>query len=878
MVVRVSPTEPTPTHHIKLTDGVNTVGLVLCDANGNANSKAFQRSPYPRSALKIYQGEQTYSDLEPPYTPIAQSDWSGGRGSETFDTNSTQFFDSYLAATQRPNEIVLGGQPVWCTGHLDQDFYNPRYLSAGIKVSWEWHRLHTGTGGDGRAIGMQITASASYTAARAWLILRKVGTPAALTFGIHASGSTPGSLIDSDTIAESELDDLIAQPVYLDGVSAALTSGTGYWIVVTADTADNSSNYWEVLTVVYPSGGKAGDGDPLIWATVDRKLVYRIAEATLSGTTYKGWFINYKGALYHVVGNTLYVNGYHGVASAATSTTLTDSTRSWATDELAGAICLLYDGTGSDVFENWRVITSNTATQLTVDRAWSVTPSTDTIYVILGMDKWTEITGHGISTTVTDVLVINGMVYFAQGNSVNIRRMRWYISGGAWTAAYTDDGTNKARLLAVQTDGASILIWRALTDSNTVSFATAVAEGGAALSFGADIQPGDSGEKISGLQVYGEAGDIWVLKEGSLYQLKTADGTNWYPYKFKLEEINTVIDNRNGFAHLVHNVYMYFSLLDGLQRYYNNALDNVGPDVGSGLPSLRQGPVYAMAGYPGRYIAAINAGSAGYSSLMMNNGSGWHELYRSTTLGNNIRSCFVQSIPGDHVDRLWFDEEDDLLWIPISLNPYTHPAMTYNFYNYTPESYVITGWHYVNLRDVEKFWSAIKLASENLSSVCTVDIDYQVDNDATWYNVGTFDTSFTQELSFTSDSSLIGKRLRLRLRLRTTENDSTPRVLSTVIEAVTRVQHKYQNSLTFRVKDVDLQLDGILDAMSLDTKLTQLEAWASSALPITCYSVIRQFNDQKVLIEPTSLRVLHTIRDDNGNTEGHVCQLALIEI
>ena len=37
--IRVGPTEPRPTHHIKLTDASsNEIGLILCDAKGNATA------------------------------------------------------------------------------------------------------------------------------------------------------------------------------------------------------------------------------------------------------------------------------------------------------------------------------------------------------------------------------------------------------------------------------------------------------------------------------------------------------------------------------------------------------------------------------------------------------------------------------------------------------------------------------------------------------------------------------------------------------------------------------------------------------------------------------------------------------------------------
>lgn len=70
---------------------------------------------------------------------------------------------------------------------------------------------------------------------------------------------------------------------------------------------------------------------------------------------------------------------YRGTATAGDSTTLTDTSKSWTTDELAGHEIAIYDGTGSG---QYRTIASNTATVITVTVAWATNPSTDSDYVV----------------------------------------------------------------------------------------------------------------------------------------------------------------------------------------------------------------------------------------------------------------------------------------------------------------------------------------------------------------------------------------------------------------------------------------------------------------------------------------------------------------
>lgn len=68
-----------------------------------------------------------------------------------------------------------------------------------------------------------------------------------------------------------------------------------------------------------------------------------------------------------------------GIASAATSTTLTDSALALGTDEFRGGTITILSGTGSG---QSRTITANTATQFTVSPAWTTTPNTTSVYYV----------------------------------------------------------------------------------------------------------------------------------------------------------------------------------------------------------------------------------------------------------------------------------------------------------------------------------------------------------------------------------------------------------------------------------------------------------------------------------------------------------------
>lgn len=875
MPLRVSPFDPLPTHHVELRSGSDKIGLILVDGAGNANPRAYVRSPYPSSALKIYTGDQKYSDSEPPFTPVSQSDFSGGRGWENLDEAANRYYDAWRADTIKDIGIILGGQHVYGFGHRGADRNWP-YRNGTDPVAWSWVSLLSTT----RYIGLSFSASSSYSAAYGAAVVRRVGSPGNLTMAIYSdSGGSPSSALVTKTKASADVEEYHSEEIYLKfGSPPSLTVTNGYWFVVYGASTDDADNYWQVLTVDAGSGVAKISTAGSSWGASTDRLMMRVTDAE-SSYHYRPFWVSYKGQLYVGQSTHLYMNGDRGLATAGGSTTLTDSGKSWTVDEWKGCIVQLTNGTGSDSFQNWRTITGNTANQLSVDSAWSQNPSVDTEYVILGSEKWTEVSGY-TGGNITDMITVNGMIYIAPAGG-DIVRLRQYNNTGTWTTTWTTETGSAARFLVLQPDGANKRIWKATTTNQQIAAANAVAEGGGTLTFGTAISVGDVVERITGLQVYGDDSALWVMKEGSLYEVKTSDGTNFYPYKFKLDEMGGVLDYRNGFAHLQHNVYLYFSLLGGLQRYYSMTVDNVGPDQDAGLPEDRQGNVSGLTGYPGRYIAVMDTGTTGRSSALLNNGQGWHEIFRSPAAGRRVRAAFVQSIPGNAVDRVWMDCGDDYLWIPISPNAYTHPQIDYGFYPYLWESSLITSWMYIQMQDTEKFWSSVKLTTENLSAVTgqTIEIDYQVDTDTTWTRMGVFTTSFHEEIEFAPiTQDVTGRRLRLRLRLLTDVNNITPRLVAYVVEAFSVVIFKYQTTLTFRLMENETDLFGEADDISKERKIELLQEFAERAAPVKLYSVIPEFTDVWVKVQPGSFRVIGLLRMGEDNRDVQVCNLTLIEV
>lgn len=84
-----------------------------------------------------------------------------------------------------------------------------------------------------------------------------------------------------------------------------------------------------------------------------------------------------------------------GTTSSATTTSLSDTTQAWAVDAYRGWDVWILDGTGAGQV---RRILSNTNDTLTLDAAWTTTPDSTSIFVLLGKGTATA----GGATTLTD--------------------------------------------------------------------------------------------------------------------------------------------------------------------------------------------------------------------------------------------------------------------------------------------------------------------------------------------------------------------------------------------------------------------------------------------------------------------------------------------
>lgn len=982
--ISVAPDIENPTHHISLSDGKKTVGIIVSDSEGVQSYRSISRAPLTRTAIHTTTGRQKHADLEPPWISVAQEDWAGGRGNEDFTEDSTRFFDSYRAQTSF-GEIF--------NAPLDYYGYGYRHALTNYPLSVRWLTLKTV--GAERFIALKFRSGIAMTVGEAYTLIRRRGTPKGkIVFRICVDNNgVPGAVSRAWEFGANEIQDTVSEFRKQTFEDRPLEANTDYWLLVWA-TSYTKSDYWQIGVTHERAVQTWASSNNANYVKRNYDLIYRIAPAQ---TAQDILFFTYKQLPFAVVqsfGQTpkVYVCGTIGNAdsNAGNLSKLNDASKTWIADQWKNCYVGIIKGSGTAEPETaWRKIVSNTINTLTVDTPWRIAHDHSTTYIIAHSHLWTEIkqADHGLTSIVTDVCVVNDIVYFAQGDDQPARRFKWLQNdtpNSDWLSE--NDGFN-ARYLAVVRSQEGLFLWRGnnrdkdgnisvskarvidwlakntelcnhTTEVNananhvvtagvdfgrtddcaigyvmtvgTVSgtdnpylvatlqesednkaytdvakFQNADASGGTYyltgkctkryrrfrfsvygtdpkanniviktennLRFAEPIAFHDNYGKITNLIEYGAESSkaLWIMREGMVHSTTT---NNSVVDDINLKEMATLMDEWNGSEATTHNVYLYFSWVNGIQRYYNTSLDADGPDRDAGLPFERQGRISAMLAYPARYFVAVDGGDDGYSSVLMKNSAGWHEIYRAPNRGERIRDLVFQPVIGEMPDRLWMAVGSDL--IALIMPSKTVKAINDRYSQYTHESVVVSSWHYAGMMDIVKMWNSFKILSENLvKDQVYIEADYQIDGDKDWTPIQrVFSVSPSEKILLDEKYGVTGKRLRYRLRMMTTNRFKTPRVKAFVIEAIGRVDVKYSYSFPFRTLDNDRNLANETEDMTPIERQTILDSWADNVTALNMRCAYELFDNKRVYLEAVSLSNL------KENEEGYLGRITANEI
>lgn len=361
-----------------------------------------------------------------------------------------------------------------------------------------------------------------------------------------------------------------------------------------------------------------------------------------------------------------------------------------------------------------------------------------------------------------------------------------------------------------------------------------------------EVQLGNDLERITGIEVYGDPAVPWVFRTKSVGSIE-----NGAFVPIPLREYEQVENIHNGQGHVVYDVYLFFSFLQGIEQYYRQNLDDIGPNRDEGLPSSRQGYAVSMIGYPGRIFVAYDAGPNGYSSIFEYKGNGYHEIYRCDAKGKSIGDLFVQVIPGESADRLWFSEGPDTVSLPLPGN--TGNEATDSTYLFTHEGVLETGWF--SNDELEQLVSGVKLTLDSMDADTKIEWDYKVDADTgSWVPISTnFTTQPAQKISL----NIATTRLKLRFRFQSAKNAKTPHLRRMTVRITVRPETRYTYSMNFMFSDNAVDLLGQADAYTrAETLITQLDAWADANTPLTMKCAWSPMDNKTVYLDPVVLSPL----------------------
>lgn len=464
----------------------------------------------------------------------------------------------------------------------------------------------------------------------------------------------------------------------------------------------------------------------------------------------------------------------------------------------------------------------------------------------------TEVASTGLGY-VRDVCVVNNIVYFAQGAGVDIRR--W---NGTTFAAESTAG-NEADIMSVVSDSINgTLIYVSI--GNYVKY-SAVKDWGTELNY-SNLNDFKN-ETVTG--IIGFANSVWILTSSGIY-FKTGEKNDSSATKLSkyAADIDDAYNTTNGRASEVLGQYLYVSIDKSLAQIYSSNFTDVGPHHGNGLPSDRMGYITSMRAIFDKLFVTLDAGSSGYSSVLVFDGVNWHELWRAPEAGKSINSLLWYS--GKHVTNplLVWDYGGDFVFMRFpyfGFNPSREDTMYYAPFG-TIESSVID----MNLVSLPKMFKELSLVTKNLYNTrsdflavadnkndARIGVRYHVDSDIGSDNYIKVGDAYNSPYDTVSIKRSNVYALQYKLTFITSDALTPPMLNASVVKCFARTPVKYQWVMRVKVDSNQITLNGAPDHKP-DDLLDWLKEKANSAEIVTMHSTISALDGKEVIIEPPAVR------------------------
>ena len=159
-----------------LSDGAQRWGLPLVGGHDG-----FAEAPIEPNTLLARGGGEKWGTFDPVFGHIEQSTWSGGRGNEDYEDDPTKYFDAMNAWTLTPRRLCQSMQWKFADGLRSEETYQWGNM--------EWKELY----GSQRFYSQNFTNTTEFAADKAYMWIRRRGSPGTLTLKLHSDNSNnPG--------------------------------------------------------------------------------------------------------------------------------------------------------------------------------------------------------------------------------------------------------------------------------------------------------------------------------------------------------------------------------------------------------------------------------------------------------------------------------------------------------------------------------------------------------------------------------------------------------------------------------------------------------------------------------------------------------------
>jgi hypothetical protein len=291
-----------------------------------------------------------------------------------------------------------------------------------------------------------------------------------------------------------------------------------------------------------------------------------------------------------------------------------------------------------------------------------------------------------------------------------------------------------------------------------------------------------------------------------------------------------------GFGKRMHNFQgdLYIPQGRSLIRYGNGVVLPMGPDLGEGLPSDRDGTIAAVTNSNYWLFVGVNNSAGGRSMVLGWNGQGWHHIC-TLPAGSGTWGIYDMVYVGNATsggstiisNTLYIATDYGSIfsvYIPDRANFSTSDA-----YYLAPCGWLETDWFSGGLKEISKDFESVYVTGDNIDTNNYVEVYWKDDDSTTWELLGTV-TSPRTELRWSSTATRPNsKQIKIGVMLYSKTRGSSPIVRAIRVKFQSMVLDRFRWTLPIALSDLQDMPDNKVNPYTaqqmkahIETLLTQI--------------------------------------------------------